>query len=613
MADQPTNDTTKAAARPYIWTLGLLLLIGAAAASGIMSLKSMGVLGDNLPGCGAQSACDAVTNGPFGTIPGLGWPVSFVGFAYFCGMLFAWTYCTCAVPSKLRTLVRLSVLASFMFLVIMVIEGSLCPYCLTTHLCNIAFWGIIECLPSRREQRNFVPGVVAWLCMFALVTVALGMGQSHRDAIMAPVHEAARQANEEALLAATTKPRTGDSQSFRGRYLRGPENADIQIVMFSDFQCPDCRDKEREIALLMDLFPNVSMSIKNFPFNSDCNDYFPKVMHANACWAARSAEAAGILGGDDAFWQWHDWLFLNSGKFVGGKLPGLVEELGFDRREFTELMASDYVNDLVREDIEEAQQLGIFYTPMLFINGVQHKWVIPGTPSLQSVVTRLAAAIERGEEGLNPRRPDSKKQKYIADWRDARPRQFRNPSQPFTVAYGSGPGAADPIDLIVFGDYTSDNTSRLFREIEAAGIPVNVTMRVYPLEHACNTKLNRSNPGSPGACMSTRAVKAAGVVGGDAAYQTMHDWAFANQPRLPAMDEAAWTAIAAQQGLDLAEFLDAMTGPVVSRLISEDITEAARLRFRNVPAIYVQGAQVPRPFLDNELIITAVLKEAAAR
>jgi hypothetical protein len=48
-------------------------------------------------------------------------------------------------------------------------------------------------------------------------------------------------------------------------------------------------------------------------------------------------------------------------------------------------------------------------------------------------------------------------------------------------------------------------------------------------------------------------------------------------------------------------------------LISEDITEAARLRFRNVPAVYVQGAQVPRPFLDNELIITAVLKEAAAR
>ena len=45
----------------------------------------------------------------------------------------------------------------------------------------------------------------------------------------------------------------------------------------------------------------------------------------------------------------------------------------------------------------------------------------------------------------------------------------------------------------------------------------------------------------------------------------------------------------------------------------DQLTEAARLRFRNVPALYVQGAQVPRPFLENEQIVTQVMLEAQER
>ena len=50
-----------------------------------------------------------------------------------------------------------------------------------------------------------------------------------------------------------------------------------------------------------------------------------------------------------------------------------------------------------RQDVEEAQSLGIFFTPMIFINGVQFKWAVPGSPGLTTVVDRVATAIQKGE------------------------------------------------------------------------------------------------------------------------------------------------------------------------------------------------------------------------
>jgi protein-disulfide isomerase/uncharacterized membrane protein len=601
-----------------LWVVGLLLLVVAAAASGVMALKGMGVLGESLPGCGPASACDAITRGPFGSIPGLGWPVSFVGLAYFCGMLVAWTTCLTTVPLALRWLVRLSVLLSGMFLVVMAIEGAMCPYCLTTHLSNIAFWGILEGLAVRSVagtsatccKSDCCRVMVAWAVTFALVNVLLGLGDAHHASIMEPVHAEERALNEQALLATASTAGTGAAaaSTFTGRHLLGPEDAPIKIVIFTDYQCPDCKKFERQISLIMDRRNDVSLSVKHFPFNTDCNDYMPRTKHAMACVAARAAETAGILGGEDAFWTWHAWLFDNEGNFQPGKarqeLPTLVEEMGFDRRTFQSMMFSDEVTDMIREDTDEGSALGLYFTPMMFINGVQYKWSIPGQPGLSTTVDRLAAAIEQGQDGTADRAPDTRAQKYVADWRDAGVKLVRQPSRTFVVNI-DGNGA--PVDAVVFGDYTSDNMVSLFRHIKASGVPLRVDMRLYPLETFCNPNVSVD---SPGACMAARAVLAAGLTGGVQGYGALHDWALANQPQLPDMDEAAWAAIAQSHGLEVAEFLDALTGPQTEQLVSEGIAEGKRLRIRSMPTIFVNGKPVPRPFLEGEPIMDRILKEA---
>jgi len=77
--------------------------------------------------------------------------------------------------------------------------------------------------------------------------------------------------------------------------------------------------------------PNVSLSIKHFPFCTACNNT-PNVpnLHPNSCWAARAAETAGKLYGPAGFWKMHNWLFEHSGIFDDQSFPPGLQSLGFE-------------------------------------------------------------------------------------------------------------------------------------------------------------------------------------------------------------------------------------------------------------------------------------------
>ena len=90
-ADQTISNTMNATAGDTLrWILGLVFLIVAAVASGLLMMKEMGVMGVVLPGCGEQSACGDLSRGFFGSVPGIGWPTSYMGFTYFIAMIAAW-------------------------------------------------------------------------------------------------------------------------------------------------------------------------------------------------------------------------------------------------------------------------------------------------------------------------------------------------------------------------------------------------------------------------------------------------------------------------------------------------------------------------------------------
>ena len=352
----------------------------------------------------------ALSRGPFGTVPGLGWPVSYLGFAYFIAMLMAWAASWPGVSTLITWIGRLGALMSLGWFIVMLVEWKLCPYCITAHLANFGFWITLEF--STRREPSTMPAFLNLACSWIVVTVLLVVGQNQIDHQTEMANSLVAKQNMQDIIASSLETNAAaqdvveepeidteniafmgergvvnDPSDFTGRYLYGPENAPVRIVMLSDYQCPDCLRYEKQMAKILKERNDVSMSVRHFPFNADCNPHINRTQHFNACWAARFVETAGILGGNESFWEAHELMFEREGRFTPEDFPILVNALGFDPQSFQKIMLGPAVNALIADDVELGGKLGVFYTPMIFVNGVELKWY--------SIPTNLSNTINR--------------------------------------------------------------------------------------------------------------------------------------------------------------------------------------------------------------------------
>ena len=129
---------------------------------------------------------------------------------------------------------------------------------------------------------------------------ARGVGTGNRQGKReAPGEAGTKTRKQPAPADKSDKPWTGP---FTGRYRQGPEKAVYRIVLYTDYQCPDCFKVEDDIVQLMKTRSDISLSTKHFPFDKDCNPNMSMTLHGGACLAASMAEAAGLLNGNDGFW-----------------------------------------------------------------------------------------------------------------------------------------------------------------------------------------------------------------------------------------------------------------------------------------------------------------------
>ncbi|MCP4757972.1 MAG: thioredoxin domain-containing protein [Planctomycetes bacterium] len=635
------SDATPTLTPMFLWLLGLLFILVAVVFSGLLSLKQLGFIGDSLPGCGPKSACGALTSGPFGRIPGIGWPVSYLGLSWFLGLTVAWLLARRGLQMSIVWLIRLGAVGSLGFVLIMVAKGQICPYCLVVHLGNFAFWIVVENARRQSAPSNAVVGGVAAFLLATLVLAGAQIVQSSNKAIRAAeeedllVQKVLDQSNTATKTTAPvdepqqeTTPDTSpgepiddvtnddsDTTSKRdllaSRWLTGDADAPVHVVMISDYQCPDCRSFEKEIQRVLDRRGDVSLSIKHFPMCTDCNKHMKKTLHHNACWAARSAEAAGILGGEEAFWEMHRWLFENRGQFPNGQLPPIVEELGFDPMIFQEIMTSDETLERVKSDVNDGVELGLFFTPMIFVNGVEVKWQLLQT-SLTPTVDRIAEAIASGRATADRVTPPVGIEKFVADWRDGRRKQIRPSNREFLRPNVS----TDAPHITAFIDFISPNTATFLhkiREWESENGLTNLQLRVTPLNHDCNPGLPERIKDRAGSCMAARALKAAGLIGGNQSAFDMAWWLIDNGPSLGEMDEQTIVDQAASFGIDAGRFQSAMNSAGVDQLIAQDIAEFNRLKFRGIPSILVQNRLIPRMNVEDIYLLGPVLDEVLSK
>jgi protein-disulfide isomerase len=139
--------------------------------------------------------------------------------------------------------------------------------------------------------------------------------------------------------------------------VRGPANAPVTVVVFSDFECPFCAKAELTLAELEKQYAGkLRVAYKNRPLP----------MHKHAKLAAKAALAADEQG---KFWAYHDALLGNQRELERPSLEKLAREAGLREGRFAAALDSDRAEARLQADINEAERLKIAGTPTFFING----------------------------------------------------------------------------------------------------------------------------------------------------------------------------------------------------------------------------------------------------
>lgn len=163
----------------------------------------------------------------------------------------------------------------------------------------------------------------------------------------------------------TKRPVTKDLPP--ARHSKGPADAPVTIIEFSDFECPACAMAFRDLHDLADKHPElVRIVFHHFPLDSECNAKVPSRLHKSACQAAIASECAARAG---KFWEFHDLLFGAQDKLGRDDLVTKAVGLGIERDAFTTCLDDPAVRALVKADTDAGAKLGVQSTPTLVING----------------------------------------------------------------------------------------------------------------------------------------------------------------------------------------------------------------------------------------------------
>lgn len=206
------------------------------------------------------------------------------------------------------------------------------------------------------------------------VGAAIGLGL----VAIAGVHFASRPVSGINLTAADVQKRDPEFYEwYRSRpvttdlppsvHSRGPADAPLTIIEFSDFECPACAMAFRDLHELVHEHPDlVRLVFHHFPLDSECNPHVPMRMHKSACQAAIASECAARAG---KFWEYHDLLFGGQDKLGRDELIAKAEGLGIAKDTFVACLDDPTARTNVLTDTGAGAKLGVKSTPTLVING----------------------------------------------------------------------------------------------------------------------------------------------------------------------------------------------------------------------------------------------------
>jgi protein-disulfide isomerase len=391
---------------------------------------------------------------------------------------------------------------------------------------------------------------------------------------------------------------------------RGPDDALVTIVLFSDFQCPFCSRVRPTLDQIMQRYGNqVRIVWRNQPLP----------FHQQAGLAAEAAMEAYAQRGDEGFWRYHDLLFENQSALAREDLERYAQQIGLDMARFRRALDEHTHQAKVQRDIEVANRVGARGTPAFFINGRN----LMGAQPFEQFQQIIDDEIRRANDLI--RRGTSRAQLYAALMRGARaaaapegagaaaaakappPRPQPDPNAVYRVPVGNSPtrGPADAlVTIVMFSEFQCPFCNRvrptLDQIAERYGRDVRFVFKHNPLPFHENAM--------PAAEAAAEAYAQRGAEG----FWRMHDLLFDNQNALTREDLERY---AQQIGLDMARFRRALDEHTHRAAIEEDQNLARQLGASGTPSFFINGRSLrgAQPFEAFQQVIDQERERALER
>lgn len=148
----------------------------------------------------------------------------------------------------------------------------------------------------------------------------------------------------------------------------GDKNAKVTLVQFSDFQCPFCR------RFFEETLPQIKKDYIDTGKVQLAFRHYPLDFHPAAYPSALASECANEQG---KFWELHDTLFEEQAKQGAGTIQYTIDDvktwattISMDQTQFANCIDSNKYDAQVKEDLADAQQVGVSGTPATYVNGM---------------------------------------------------------------------------------------------------------------------------------------------------------------------------------------------------------------------------------------------------
>jgi protein-disulfide isomerase len=338
-----------------------------------------------------------------------------------------------------------------------------------------------------------------------------------------------------------------------------PTPVRVEVVLYSDFQCPFCARFARAFRELQSNGVDgieTDVRFKHFPLDA---------LHPAAQLAHQAALAAAEQG---KFWEMHDLLFADQAAPTRARVSQLAAGLKLDAARFERDLDSERVKQTIAADRAEGERLGVHGTPTFFVNGRAYTGARSFEQLKQLVAyeaNRVRALAEIGDQLLS-----------------------------------RGPSDA-PVTVELFADLQSPVTRPAVAVLEEAvrkyPSKIRIQFRNFPLSF------------HPRAALAHEAAVTAAAEG---RFWELVSFILEHQASLREQD---LIAEAGRLGLDQTKFADSLNRHRYAPRVLADIEAGLKRGLRGSPVIFVNGKRidgVPSPEKIAEYVESELATAAAA-